>query len=62
MVRIFAIRAATLVAPLVALLSLSSLGGCGTMTPQQAQAVEVRRFCEANPHSVERCVGFLGDH
>lgn len=42
---------------------LLTLSGCGTtMTPQQQAAVELRRFCEANPQEVVRCLGFLGDN
>jgi hypothetical protein len=42
---------------------LATLSGCGaTMTPQQQAGVELRRFCEANPQDVVRCLGFLGDN
>ncbi len=42
---------------------LAILSGCSTtMTPQQQAGVELRRFCEANPHEVARCLGFLGDN
>jgi hypothetical protein len=46
---------------LAALTAVVGLAGCTTMTPQQEQAAELRRFCERNPQAVERCVGFLGD-
>jgi hypothetical protein len=46
---------------LAAITAVVGLAGCTTMTPQQEQAVELRRFCERNPTAVERCNGFLGD-
>lgn len=46
---------------LAAITSVVGLAGCTTMTPQQEQAVELRRFCERNPNAVERCTGFLGE-
>jgi hypothetical protein len=43
--------------------ALATLSGCSTtMTPQQQAGVELRRFCEANPQDVVRCLGFLGDN
>jgi hypothetical protein len=46
---------------LAAATAMVGLAACTTMTPQQEQAVELRRFCERNPTAVERCAGFLGD-
>jgi hypothetical protein len=46
---------------LAAITAVVGLAGCTTMTPQQEQAAELRRFCERNPTAVERCNGFLGD-
>ncbi len=46
---------------LASITAVVGLAGCTTMTPQQEQAAETRRFCERNPTAVERCQGFLGD-
>jgi hypothetical protein len=49
--------------PLVALGALTGCaGGAPSMTPQQKEAFELRRFCERNPDDIARCLGFLGDH
>jgi hypothetical protein len=50
-----------------ALLSMSVLAAAGcaspaSMTPQQKEAAELRRYCGQNPDDVVRCLGFLGDH
>lgn len=45
-----------------ALLVLQALAACSspaTMTPQQKEAFELRRYCERT-NDVERCHGFMG--
>jgi hypothetical protein len=47
------------------LLLLGALAGCGgpaAMSPQQKEAVELRRYCERQPDDLTKCLGFLGDH
>jgi hypothetical protein len=34
----------------------------GSLSPQQKEAFELRRYCEANPNDVTKCLGFLGFH
>jgi predicted small lipoprotein YifL len=56
-------RAAVLSA--LAALALGALAGCGgpaPMSPQQKEAVELRRYCEQRPDDLNKCLGFLGDH
>jgi uncharacterized lipoprotein YmbA len=48
-------------AVVVALL-LAACASPATMTPQQKEAYELRRYCEQNPNDVSRCLGYLGDH
>ena len=41
------------------------LAGCGapaTMSPQQKEAFELRRYCEQNPYDQVKCLGYLGDN
>ncbi|MCU0969395.1 MAG: hypothetical protein MUF03_11365 [Rubrivivax sp.] len=53
-------------AAIISALAAVSLAGCagpgGGLTPQQREAVETRRYCEAHGEDVVRCLGFLGDH
>jgi hypothetical protein len=51
----------TLTTLLAAITAAVGFAGCTAMTPQQQQAVELRRFCESNPTEEVRCVGFRGD-
>lgn len=49
----------------VAGIALAILSGCAAtgpvnLSPQQAEAIELRRYCERNPNAVEVCLGFLG--
>ena len=44
------------------LLGLAGCTGPSTMTDQQKEAYELRRYCEKNPEDVVRCLGFLGFH
>lgn len=50
---------------LCGVLLAGALAGCGSpgqMSPEQRQAVELRRYCETHPEDIARCLGFLGDH
>lgn len=45
------------------LLAALALAGCTStaqMSTQQREGVELRRYCEAHPEDVARCLGFLG--
>ncbi len=43
----------------LALQALVACSGPATMTPQQKEAFELRRYCERT-NDVERCHGFMG--
>jgi predicted small lipoprotein YifL len=63
MARTISWRPAVLAIP--AALLLGALAGCGgpaAMSPQQKDAVELRRYCEQRPDDLSKCLGFLGDH
>ena len=47
-------------AALCASLALVGCANTGTMTPQQREGVELRRYCEQHHEDIERCLGFLG--
>jgi hypothetical protein len=47
-------------AGLLATLALVGCTSTGQMSTQQREGVELRRYCEAHPEDVERCLGFLG--
>jgi hypothetical protein len=47
-------------AALLALLLATACTSPASMTPQQKEANELRRFCERNPTDTVRCLGFLG--
>jgi hypothetical protein len=53
-----------LLAPLALALSLLGAGcaGTGQMTPQQKEAIELRRYCDQHPDEQAKCLGFLGFH
>jgi hypothetical protein len=44
---------------LLVLQALVACSGLATMTPQQKEAFELRRYCERT-NDVERCHGFMG--
>ena len=45
----------------LSLLLLSWLAGCSTtMSPKQAEGVELRRYCEIHKNEPEKCLGFYG--
>lgn len=47
-------------AALLALLLATACTSPTSMTPQQKEANELRRFCERNPADTVKCLGFLG--
>jgi outer membrane biogenesis lipoprotein LolB len=53
-----ALRRAT--AALLALLLVTACSSPASMTPQQKEAYELRRYCEQNPNDTAKCLGYLG--
>jgi hypothetical protein len=47
---------------LAVILLAAACSSPASMTPQQKEAYELRRFCEQNPNDTVRCLGYLGDH
>jgi hypothetical protein len=50
---------------LAALLAAAVGAGCASsesMTPQQREGVQLRRYCEQHHEDIAKCAGFLGDH
>lgn len=50
-------RAAAVV---LALLLMTACSSPASMTPQQKEAYELRRYCEQNPNDTVKCLGYLG--
>jgi outer membrane biogenesis lipoprotein LolB len=50
------------VGALVAMLLIAACSSPSSMTPQQKEAYELRRYCEQNTGDVAKCLGYLGDH
>ena len=49
-------------AVMLAALVLAGCGAPATMSAQQKDAYDLRRYCEQNPLDKVKCLGYLGDN
>ena len=48
------------IASLLVMLLMTACSSPASMTPQQKEASELRRYCEQNPGDTAKCLGFMG--